>query len=74
MPFIKFKWEKYGMKHHCWGLGIHFLQVFILIIYVKKIYVENYLEDCWADNGVCVNYWALTLLIGVAHTLIYEMF
>ena len=76
LPFVKFKWEKYGMRHHFWGLAIHFVQVLILIIYVKAIYVDNYLKDCWhptVGDSTCSNRWALTLLIGVSHTQIYEM-
>ena len=51
---------------------IHFLQVLIVIIYVKEIYINNMLGDCHYTPEGCVNYWALTLMIGVVHTLVYE--
>jgi hypothetical protein len=78
IPFVKFKWEKFGMRHHFWGLAVHFIQVLILIIYVDSIYIRNTLKDCWhpkenGEKGECSNRWALTLLIGVCHTAIYEL-
>jgi hypothetical protein len=51
---------------------IHFLQVLIVIIYVKEIYINNMLGDCQYKPEGCVNYWALTLMIGVVHTFVYE--
>ena len=56
-----------------YGMVIHFLQVLIIIIYVKDIYINNALKDCQYEITGCKNLWALTLIIGVIHTFIYEV-
>ena len=66
---VEFKWNSYGKMHHCVGLMVHFIQVIIITVYVKMIYIDNTLNDC---RTPCDNPYALGLLFGVIYAIIYE--
>ena len=73
IPFVTFKWDKYGWKHHFIGLVIHFVQIVLLVMYVKGIYIDNILENCYLIENSCRNYYVFCLLLSVTHTFIYEI-
>lgn len=69
-PLIEFKWKNFGKMHHFIGLLVHFIQVIIITIYVKYVYIDNGLNDC---RKPCDNPYALGLLFGVVYAFLYEM-
>jgi hypothetical protein len=61
---ITFKWKIYGLQHHLWGLIMHFLYTFMIIIYVIEVYQKPQNDY----TGV----YTLLLLLGIVYPLQYE--
>lgn len=63
---IAFKWDTFAYMIHLRGCLLHLYYVFILIIYVDKVYIQNDLES--------KRVYSLILITGIIYPTCYELF
>ena len=61
---IKFKWEKYGMRHHLFGCVMHLFYTFIFTVYVANAYIKE------SQNNLV---YACLLALGILYPLLYDI-
>lgn len=63
---IQFKWDSFAYMIHLRGCLLHLYYVFILILYVNKIYIQNQLES--------KHVYSVLLVTGIIYPTFYELF
>jgi hypothetical protein len=62
---VAFKWDEYAKNIHLVGCMMHFLYVFLLIMYVNAIYVQNSEEN--------KEFFETLLIFGIIYPMFYDM-
>jgi hypothetical protein len=74
MDIIDYKWKTFAQRVHRTGLTAHVLYVFLLILYIKEMYLQIESRD---EDGKVINppphVWYLYMISGcLVYPLIYD--
>ena len=61
---IKFKWDEYSRNIHLVGCMMHFLYMFLLILYVNAIYIDNNTDSKKTYESL--------LIFGIIYPMVYD--